>query len=410
MDYFQGMKRLPGLPMGRAAYSDRMAYIGAELSRLVYEPFTSDADLTGLLHKLGKCSNDTERREILAAWSSHLQSHACGLEGGIRSILQENNFEPINFYDVAETQALLAQMDGGGGQKVLVLCFRGTEINAWDIITDLRFPLMPAGNEGRVHTGFKRAFENVRTQIENDLLQKPKLPLYIFGHSLGGALALICTRELNPDGDGATYVYGCPRTGDQPYFRRVKTPIYRLEMGGDPVPMVPFGYGFGACLALLRLIPLNGTLQLARWLRNKVLGYYHTGFRVFIKHAPNEPDANDLGFRRMRVDFSANIFWRMQSIWRAWISVLPDIKGVAGFHSVRLYSDMLQAHMLRRNLGLLQAPGRTVTAPETDLAATAGATATEEPAPKKKSTPRKKKSTPRKQPARRRQTESEPSD
>nr|WP_255774677.1 lipase family protein [Microbulbifer zhoushanensis] len=325
-------------------------------------------------------------------------------------------------------------MDGGGGHKVLVLCFRGTELNAWDIITDLRFPLMPAGNQGRVHTGFKRAFENVRAQIENDLLKRAQLPLYIFGHSLGGALALICTRELNPDGDGATYVYGCPRTGDQPYFRRVKTPIYRLEMGGDPVPMVPFGYGFGAVLALLRLIPLNGTLHLARWLRQKVLGYYHTGFRVFIKHAPNDPDENNFGFRKMRVDFSANIFWRMQSIWRAWLSTLPDVKGVAGFHSIRLYSDMLQAHMLRRNLNLLRSAAVPTSSPETvpveeatrETAApvdsgpadSARKKTTAGKAPAKKATTTRKRRTatsgkspaPRKQPARSKETESETED
>lgn len=367
MSYFEGMKRLPGLPLGRAAYSDRMAYIGAELSRLVYEPFTPDSNLTSLLHKLGKAKTDSERKAVLATWTSHLQSNCCALEDGIRNTLLDNNFQPLNFYDVAETQALLARMDDSTGQQILVLCFRGTEMNAWDIITDLKFPLTPSGNRGRVHTGFRDAFERVRTQIERDLQQQPRLPLYTFGHSLGGALALICTKELNANGDGATYTYGAPRTGDHAYFSQIKTPIYRLEISGDPVPLVPFGYGFGGFLALLRLIPLNGTLQIARWLRRRVLGYTHTGFRVFIKYAANEPDAHSFGFSKMRVDFSANIFWRMHCIWRTWLGSLAQPSAIAGFHSIKLYSDMLLAHMLRRNLSALQAPVTTMPGPPSQL-------------------------------------------
>lgn len=356
MSYFEGMQRLPGLPQGRAAYSDRMAYIGAELSRLVYEPFTPDVDLTGILHKLGKASTDAERKVLLAAWASHLQSDNCRLSDGIREILRRNRFEPVNFYDVAETQAFLAKMDDGSGRRILVLCFRGTEMNVRDIVTDLNFPLSPSGNRGRVHTGFQLAFERVRGLIEADLKRRRNLPLFIFGHSLGGALALICTKELNPSGDGATYVYGTPRTADRDYFSQVKTPIYRVEIGGDPVPLVPFGYGFGSFLALLRLIPLNGTKQLANWLRNKLLGYYHTGFRVFIKHVANEPDAHSIGFRKMQVDQSVNIFWRVRCIGLAWAKCFPNFAGIAGFHSIKLYSDMLLAHMLRRNLNELASP------------------------------------------------------
>ncbi len=372
MSYFEGMKRLPGVPVGRAAYSDRMAYIGAELSRLVYEPFTPDASLTEILKKLGKAKNDTERKELLGAWSNRLQSANCQLADGIRQILRENHFEPIAFYDKSETQAFLARMDEGAGRKVLILCFRGTEMNPWDIATDLKFTLVPTDSQGRVHAGFKQAFDYIRADLERDLSRHSDHPLYTFGHSLGGALALICTRELNARGHGATYVYGAPRTGDRPYFNKVKTPIYRLEIGGDPVPMVPFGYGFNGLLALLKLIPINGTLHIARWLQSKFLGYCHTGFRVFIKHAANLPDAHDIGFKNMRVDQSVNIFWRISSIWRAWLGSFPNFKQIAGFHSIKLYSDMLQAHMFRRNLDELR------DSPELGSAVTEAAAAPEE--------------------------------
>ncbi|WP_237066658.1 lipase family protein [Microbulbifer guangxiensis] len=379
MHYFEGLNRVPGLPNGRAAYSDRMAYLGAELSRLVYEPFTPDASLTALLHRLGRAGSDSERKQLLGEWSARLQSNHCGLESGIRRTLLEQRFEPISFYDVSETQALLAQMDLAG-QPVLLLCFRGTEMNAWDIVTDLKFSLEPYSAQGRVHRGFREAFERVRETIEADLRQHSNKPLFIFGHSLGGALALIATREFNHRGNGATYTYGAPRTGDRDYFSPVKTPIYRLEIGGDPVPLVPFGHGLSPILTLLRLIPLNGTLQLARWLRRRLLGYSHTGFRVFIRHAPNEPDEHGLGFRAMQVSFSGNIFWRVQHCWRAWLSTFPTPSDIAAFHSIRLYSEMLRAHMLRRNLrDLLPEPGTPPT--QYPAARRAGAAAQEsEPA------------------------------
>ncbi|SEA36770.1 lipase family protein [Microbulbifer marinus] len=362
MSYFDGMQRLPGLPVGRAAYSDRMAYIGAELSRLVYEPFTPDASLTEILHKLGSASSDSERRAVLAEWSSHLQSNSCKFSEGIGGILKQYNFEPINFYDVSETQALLARMDDSSGQQILILCFRGTEMKPRDIATDLNFALTPYGSFGRVHSGFKQAFENIRELIENDLRQQPKLPLYTFGHSLGGALALICTKELNPQGDGATYVYGTPRTGDRLYFSKVKTPIYRLEIGGDPVPLIPFGYGGSILLGVLCFFLPQ---RLSRWLRDKALGFFHTGFRVFIKYAANTPDANNFGFRNMTVEKSAEYYWRVICIWWAWARSFPNFKAIGAYHSIKLYSDMLKAYMFRRNLDqLLGADVSAITRPK----------------------------------------------
>lgn len=402
MTYFAGMERLPGLPVGRAAYSDRMAYIGAELSRLVYEPFSPQRQLSEVLTKLGSADSDAERTRILTEWSAQLLSGNQLVDDDIRNILIEHQFEPLQFYDTEETQALLAKLADKKGRSILILVFRGTEMKLADFVTDLKAELTPPSSDGRVHRGFLQAFENVEHAIRRDIAEYTHLPLYTFGHSLGGALALICTRKLNPNGEGATYTYGAPRTGDHAYFRNIKTPIYRLEIGGDPVPMVPFGYGMGALLALLCALPFNGTRWVASWLRKRFLGYYHTGFRVFIKHAADDRDANNIGYRNMRLDKSPNIFMRLFSIWKAWLSCLPSIKAVAGFHSIKLYSDMLKAYMLRRNLDQLTAPA-TIEAspaqvvPETPRkeaksprkkAATSG-----RKAPAKKSVARKKKAT-----------------
>jgi len=355
MTYFTGMERLPGLPIGRAAYSDRMAYIGAELSRLVYQPFTPQRQLSAVLHKLGGADSDAERARILREWSAELLSGRQPVDEDIRNILIEHQFEPLQFYDNEETQALLAKLADNKGRSILILVFRGTEMKLADFVTDLKAELTPPSRDGRVHRGFLQAFENVEQDIRRDIAEHRHLPLYTFGHSLGGALALICTRKLNPNGEGATYTYGAPRTGDHVYFRTIKTPIYRLEIGGDPVPMVPFGYGFGALLGLLCALPFNGSRWLANWLRKQLLGYYHTGFRVFIKHAADERDAHGIGYRNMRLYKSVNVFMRLGNIWKVWLGCLPSIKAIVGFHSIKLYSDMLKAYMLRRNLDQLVA-------------------------------------------------------
>lgn len=55
-------------------------------------------------------------------------------------------------------------------------------------------------------------------QIINELQQKKQRPLYITGHSLGGALALsvagYLVREAATDMVGGIFTYGQPRVGD----------------------------------------------------------------------------------------------------------------------------------------------------------------------------------------------------
>jgi len=65
------------------------------------------------------------------------------------------------------------------------------------------------------------------------------VPIYITGHSLGGALAQIAAAVLGSDQVGACYTYGSPRVGNSYFDLWVKVPSYRVLNYADIVPQVP---------------------------------------------------------------------------------------------------------------------------------------------------------------------------
>lgn len=66
------------------------------------------------------------------------------------------------------------------------------------------------------------------------------IPIYITGHSLGGALAQIATAVFGSDQIAACYTFGSPRVGNSYFDLWVKPPSYRVMNYADIVPTVPF--------------------------------------------------------------------------------------------------------------------------------------------------------------------------
>lgn len=129
-----------------------------------------------------------------------------------------------------------------------VLAFRGTEdLEDWmvdaqaikrEYVVTVKSFSAPAG---KVHAGFLRRWEMIRSAVRA-ILREPQ-PITITGHSLGGAMAVLCATELDALGWPANLVtFGCPRVGDADFVRLVdrNLPGYqRIENHGDPVPWVP---------------------------------------------------------------------------------------------------------------------------------------------------------------------------
>lgn len=135
-----------------------------------------------------------------------------------------------------------------------LVCWRGTE-SKFDALTDLSFRPVPCPSEmarrGKVHEGFYHQFQAVKRHQQKEIMEVYNTiselvgnrKLYICGHSLGGALALIhasTLKALNP----LLYSYGMPRTFTQTAVTEQPFTHFRHINENDPVPAVPPGRGF----------------------------------------------------------------------------------------------------------------------------------------------------------------------
>ena len=113
---------------------------------------------------------------------------------------------------------------------------------------------------GKVHLGFLRALNAVWKDIKKVLKreQESSKPLFVTGHSLGGALAnlavawIINERLIKTNG---LYTYGQPRVGDKEFADKFdsvfKSRTFRFQNNEDAVPLVPWASGYkhvGHCM------------------------------------------------------------------------------------------------------------------------------------------------------------------
>ncbi len=170
---------------------------------------------------------------------------AQGLRAKLEADLISGGFRLLRTFteEKTDTQAFLAAFpatEDAWGYRVLA--FRGTQPDVRsDWATDLRFMFKSWQGESRVHGGFRTAWFAVRDAVSSAVAElEPQLPLYVTGHSLGGALAVLATYDLPDDELAACYTFGCPRVGDIDFNASRKTPTYQVINACDLVPRVPF--------------------------------------------------------------------------------------------------------------------------------------------------------------------------
>ena len=98
---------------------------------------------------------------------------------------------------------------------------------------------------GLVHRGFLEELTGVQAKVVAELLKRggKEKPLYVTGHSQGGAEAALATRAFLAGGFNlvASYTFAAPRPGDSTFARSIPLtfPLHRIEFGDDIVPHVP---------------------------------------------------------------------------------------------------------------------------------------------------------------------------
>ncbi|KAF1328893.1 hypothetical protein FI667_g6455, partial [Globisporangium splendens] len=121
----------------------------------------------------------------------------------------------------------------------------------------------------RVHSGFWKAYASVRDELKEVtrliLDENPGVTVYVTGHSMGGALAILAAYDLavNFSMKVNMYNFGGPRVGNPSFCRHYNKCVatsYRVVMDGDIVPGVPKFWGLYQHVGTEIAIDLEGNL------------------------------------------------------------------------------------------------------------------------------------------------------
>ena len=336
--YFNN-KSLLKPPVSRAAYSDRTAWLMAEMARLAYFKFEGSIDVDDIAATLTEKSDSESIKKVLEKLLSDKQQLSGDAEAELKSYLTISDFVLLSVFNVDGTQAFLATSEK---YQMNVLSFRGTEADIRDIKADLKATTIEVDG-CQIHSGFYQAFGKIKADIETELegLQDNGYPLYVTGHSLGGALALCATKFLASDSLGACYTFGSPRVASSSFGDDIKTPIYRIVNAADLVPRVPPAYIQHLLISIFEVahIPfVSGTIVKVL---KKTVGYCHHGDMRFLTASKNT-DHSDLRLLQNPtiIDRAIRLFNRLILTWG---------KAGATDHFITAYSNKLAAYAVMRN-------------------------------------------------------------
>ncbi|WP_114326664.1 lipase family protein [Candidatus Colwellia aromaticivorans] len=333
MEYFLERSVFKTHPIKRAAYSDRTSWLLAEFSRLVYEELPQEKNVGTLISDIKNLVDTGKVDTEFDGLVKDLIERSGRNKSNVEAILETNKIRLVDSFVKGETEALLAEICNGE-ESFLVLSFRGTS-SAKDAFTDAKLMLQPAIGGGLAHKGFHDGIHLILDDVRNSLSEQGNTkPLYITGHSLGGAWAMLATKYLQEFNIGATYTFGCPRAADDEFYENVRSPVYRVVHRADIVTRLPFGYGMRFSLNLLRLIPINGSKRLSEWLRKKLAGYTHYGNLVYIQ-GELKTTAKPCS---VTVKHSPNIFIVLEDFWKQIVSTFGN---VAKDHFIINYCEKL---------------------------------------------------------------------
>ena len=123
-------EKLLSPPLRRPAYSDRMAYVLAELSDLAYYQFEgANGFINDAIEQAKRIdlTDESNIREFLDGFSAEMMSgHRLSLNA-FSGILERSGFSLLRTINVGETQGFVSKRTAPGEPPYVVLAFRGTE-------------------------------------------------------------------------------------------------------------------------------------------------------------------------------------------------------------------------------------------------------------------------------------------
>ncbi|WFB37727.1 lipase family protein [Kiritimatiellota bacterium B12222] len=153
-------------------------------------------------------------------------------------------FDAFRFLNGKGTECMIS-----ANTEVVVVAFRGTELKSrsafHEVKTDLNTLPVSFEKGGKVHAGFLDGLDEIwsgdqglEALLHAVWAEDPERPIWLTGHSMGGALASLCFSRF-PAATGL-YIYGAPRVGDRAFGESCgDRPMYRIENVRDPVPLMP---------------------------------------------------------------------------------------------------------------------------------------------------------------------------
>lgn len=185
-----------------------------------------------------------------------MRGHALDL-----AVLSEQAYDKISVRD-GNVEAFIQPYHDGEA-----IVFRGTAKNKGkmlsrvrDIISDIRFWPSNDNELGRVPKGFKICARRINDEIEQHIVDK-RTPLYVTGHSLGGAIAVMTAALLANRGYNVVgcITFGCPKVGHIDLIHKHGIPLVMYKNGKDVVTTVPPFYG--RPVEQMRLSPSEGRFK-----------------------------------------------------------------------------------------------------------------------------------------------------
>ncbi|MGI9270772.1 MAG: lipase family protein, partial [Woeseiaceae bacterium] len=319
------------------------------------------------IRKVKTADCERARAEALAAVSRVVRTEALRVEADVRAW----GFNRFQFLSGMSTQCFVAASD-----NVIVVCFRGTEVNrVGDIYDDLMaIPMRQAQVPGLIHIGFWNALKQVWRDIDTpqlvwpvdqdaesckgltDYLREfrnevnPQL-VWITGHSLGGALAtmaaarLLGEEVLRPDEIGGVYTFGQPRVGDQMFADayEIGARHFRVVHDNDVVTRVPPESLKRVLSAASMFVDVQPDQQEnAQGLLN--LQYSHVGHVAFLSGAAGIV----VGLEKWQL-LQRRIIARLMAIIRKGALVERLLPGLTD-HSMSTYNNLIDADVTRSML------------------------------------------------------------